>query len=74
MARFGTGWPVTTYAPERIRTSDLRSAAGADPGNGNGPRGTPQSGGSNGRGPFDNLSSQFPNGRGWMLGVCHDMY
>ena len=50
------------------------SAAGADPGNGNGPKGTPQSSGSNGRGPFDNPSSQSPNGRGWMLGVCHDIY
>jgi hypothetical protein len=48
-------------------------AAGATPGGGNGPRGNPQSGGSNGLGPICNPSPQSPQGRGWMLGVPCDI-
>jgi hypothetical protein len=44
--------------------------AGAVPGNGNGPRGNPQSCGSNGLGPFDNPGNRDrPMSPGLMLGV-----
>jgi hypothetical protein len=46
------------------------SAAAAVPGNGNGPRGNPQSSGSNGRGPICNPGNpNRPMSPGLMLGV-----
>ena len=45
------------------------SAAAAVPGNGNGPKGNPQSSGSSGLGPICNPGLGSPRGQGWMLGV-----
>jgi hypothetical protein len=46
------------------------STAGAVPGNGNGPKGTPQSGGSHGLGPFCNPGNpNRPISPGLMLGA-----